>query len=203
MNSKIGMTFAAGLRSILRQDPDVVVVGETRDTETAQIAVQASLTGHLVLSTIHTNDAPSTVTRLLDMGIEPFLLASSLRGVLAQRMVRRLHPEHRRKITPDATTRKLFNQLPPNVRPKELVLYEPVPSEENHTGYAGRTGIFELLTISDAIRKLIHARASDDEIRTVAQKEGMLTLFQEGLLRAAAGETTVEEVVRVTQQAEV
>lgn len=199
VNPKIGLTFAGGLRSILRQDPDVVVVGETRDRETAQIAIEASLTGHLVLSTIHTNDAPSAVTRLLEMGIEPFLVASSMRGVVAQRMVRLLHPATKKPRELDAQTKKLFDALPAAVRPKEITLFEPASTAECPTGYQGRTGIFEILVISDTIRSLINAQANDDKIRKQAQSEGMLTLYQEGLLRAARGETSLEEVMRVTR----
>lgn len=199
VNSKIGLTFAAGLRSILRQDPDVVVVGETRDRETAQIAIEASLTGHLVMSTIHTNDAPSTITRLVEMGIEPFLVASSLRGVIAQRMVRKLHPHARVPRKTDLATRRLFEALPEHIRPAKITLFDPAPNAECPTGYTGRTGIFEVLPITDSIRRIIHARGSDEDIRSTAQAEGMLTLYQEGLLKAAKGETTLEEVIRVTR----
>lgn len=199
VNSKIGMTFAAGLRSILRQDPDVVVVGETRDLETAEIAVESSLTGHLVISTIHTNDAPSSITRLLEMGIEPFLVASSMRAVVAQRMVRKLNPVSKKPKKMDAATKALFDELPAHIRPKKIDLYEAVPTDENPSGYVGRTGIFEILTVTDSIRSLINAKASDSEIRQQAAKEGLLTLYQEGLLRVAAGETTLEEVMRVTK----
>jgi general secretion pathway protein E len=198
VNTKIGMTFAAGLRSILRQDPDVVVVGETRDLETAEIAIESSLTGHLVLSTIHTNSAPATVTRLLEMGIEPFLVASSLRGVVAQRMIRLLDPETKVPRKLDAETMKLFEALPAAVRPKDITLFDASPTPECPTGYRGRSGIFEMLTVTDNIRQLIQAKASDAEIQKIAEKEGMLTLYQEGLLRAAKGETTLEEVLRVT-----
>lgn len=199
VNAKIGMTFASGLRSILRQDPDVVVVGETRDLETAEIAIESSLTGHLVLSTIHTNSAPATVTRLLEMGIEPFLVASSLRGVVAQRMIRLLNPQTKIPRELDAETKALFNDLPAHIRPKEITLFNAASTTDCPTGYKGRSGIFEMLVISDDIRKLIQAKASDVEIQKTAQKEGMLTLYQEGLLRAATGETTLEEVLRVTR----
>ena len=201
VNSKIGMTFAAGLRSILRQDPDVVVVGETRDLETAQIAVEASLTGHLVLSTIHTNSAAATITRLVEMGIEPFLVASSLRGVVAQRMVRLLHPAFKKPRKLDGDTKKLFMELPAWARPKEseITLYEAVPGEGCPTGYSGRSGIFEIMVVNDTIRHLIHNRACDTDIEKAAQKDKMLTLYQEGLLMAARGETTLEEVMRVTR----
>ena len=199
VNSKIGMTFAAGLRSILRQDPDVVVVGETRDLETAEIAVESSLTGHLVLSTIHTNDAASTVTRLIEMGIEPFLVASSLRLVIAQRMIRKLNPVTKTPRKLDADTKAMFDALPENIRPKKITLFDAAPSVENPSGYQGRTGIFEILSVSEKIRSLVNNKAADSEIAAEAAKEGMLNLYQEGLLRAAAGETTIEEVIRVTR----
>ena len=199
VNSKIGMTFAAGLRSILRQDPDVVVVGETRDLETAQISVESSLTGHLVLSTIHTNDAASTVTRLIEMGIEPFLVASSMRLVIAQRMVRKLNPVTKVPRKLDVKTKKLFDDLPKEICPKNITLFDAAPSVDNPSGYKGRTGIFEILQISENIRSLINSSASDADIKSAAAKEGMLTLYQEGLLRAAMGETTIEEVIRVTR----
>lgn len=200
VNAKIGMTFAAGLRSILRQDPDVVVVGETRDLETAEIAVESSLTGHLVISTIHTNDAPSTVTRLIEMGIEPFLAASSLRAVVAQRMVRKLHPVSKKPKALDAETEKLFKEnLPAELLPKKIQLFEAVGTPDCPSGYQGRTGIFEILSVTESIRASINAQENDAQIREKAQSEGMLTLFQEGLLRVAAGETTIEEVLRVTK----
>jgi general secretion pathway protein E len=199
VNAKIGMTFAKGLRSILRQDPDVVVVGETRDLETAEIAIESSLTGHLVLSTIHTNSAPATVTRLLEMGIEPFLVASSLRGVVAQRMIRLLNPQTKVPRKLDAETKALFDSLPKNVHPKEITLFDAASTTDCPTGYKGRSGIFEMLVVSDNIRQLIQGKASDADIAKTATKEGMLTLYQEGLLRAATGETTLEEVLRVTR----
>ena len=199
VNSSIKLTFAEGLRSILRQNPNVIVVGETRDLETAQISVQSSLTGHLVLSTIHTNDAPSTVTRLVDMGIEPFLVGSTLRGVIAQRLLRTLHEGSKQPKAMDAETRSLFQKhLPKAYWPKEFELYDAVPCDEAPTGYLGRKGIYEMLSVTPNIRRQIHEGASDDNIRTAAQKDGMLTLFQEGLLMAARGETTLEEVFRVT-----
>ncbi len=162
VNSKIDLTFAKALRAILRQDPDVIMIGEIRDFETAQIAIQASLTGHLVLATLHTNDAPSAVTRLIDMGVEPFLLSSSLLGVLAQRLVRKL----------DAS--------------------EP-------SGYKGRTGVFELLVVDDAIRSQIHAQASEADIRAAALASGMTLMRDDGERLVRSGITTPEEVLRVTR----
>jgi len=181
VNPKIDMTFARALRSILRQDPDVVMIGEIRDLETAQIAVQASLTGHLVLATLHTNDAATAVTRLIDMGIEPFLLSSSLLGVLAQRLVRKLCP-HCKK--PDASGRG----------------FVPVGCAHcSNSGYAGRTGIYELLPVDDTIRGLIHAAANDQEIRRVAESAGMLPLRADAMRWYAAGVTSQEEILRVTR----
>jgi len=181
VNPKIDMSFARALRSILRQDPDIIMIGEIRDLETAQIAVQASLTGHLVLATLHTNDAASAVTRLIDMGIEPFLLSSSLLGVLAQRLVRKLCPRCKK---PDSRGQG----------------FHPVGCEScNHSGYTGRTGIYELLPVDDAIRDLIHAAANDQEIRRTAEAAGMLPLRVDAMRWYAAGITSQEEILRVTR----
>lgn len=200
VNTKIGLTFAEGLRSILRQDPDVVVIGETRDTETAQIAVQASLTGHLVLTTIHTNDAPSAVTRLIDMGIEPFLVGSSLRAVIAQRLLRTLDDSSKEEIKITPEIRKIFtDNLPKDLIPRPLKLYAPMPSELSTTGYLGRAAVCEMLEVTPGLRRLVNDNVSDTQMRELAQSEGMLTLFQEALLLAAQGKTTLEEVFRVTK----
>lgn len=199
VNPKIGLTFAAGLRSILRQDPDVVVVGETRDKETAQIAIEAALTGHLVISTIHTNDAAGTISRLLEMGIEPFLVASALRGVIAQRMVRTLPQGAGEEYQPGLEERRWLSQLPTELQQENPTFKRAQPTSDNPNGYQGRNGIFEILNVSESIRKLITAGADDDAIRAQAQQEGMLSLFQEGLYRAAQGQTTLDEVVRVTR----
>ena len=171
VNSKIDLTFAKALRAILRQDPDIIMIGEIRDFETAQIAIQASLTGHLVLATLHTNDAASAVTRLIDMGVEPFLLSSSLLGVLAQRLVRKYCGTCHGKGCEAC----------------------------GHTGYAGRTGVFELLVTDDAIRAQIHAQASEAEIRTAALAAGMTLMREDGERLIAAGITSREEVLRVTR----
>jgi general secretion pathway protein E len=182
VNPKIDMTFARALRSILRQDPDVVMVGEIRDLETAQIAVQASLTGHLVLATVHTNDAASTVTRLIDMGIEPFLLSSSLLGVLGQRLVRKLCP-HCKKPAPAGHG------------------FVPAGCEKcSFTGYIGRTGIYELLHVDENLRGLIHQGANDDQIRHAAERAGMTNMRGDGQRWIGAGVTSHEEVVRVTRE---
>ncbi|MCB9506096.1 MAG: type II secretion system ATPase GspE [Myxococcales bacterium] len=201
VNPKIQLTFASGLRSFLRHDPDVIMVGEIRDTETAEIAIQASLTGHLVFSTIHTNDAAGAFTRLIDMGIEPFLVASSLLANMAQRLVRRLCRDCREAYVP--TDREL-GQL--ELTRAELesaggILYRPTGCEEcNHRGYRGRSGIYELLPVSNEVRQLVMARADAGTIRRQAVAEGMRTLRRFGGLKVLEGVTSIEEVLRVTQQ---
>ncbi|MBT8115293.1 MAG: type II secretion system ATPase GspE [Arenicella sp.] len=195
MNAKIGLTFASGLRSILRQDPDVVLVGEIRDLETAEISVQASLTGHLVLSTLHTNTAIGAVTRLVDMGVEPFLIASSLIGVLAQRLVRRLCPECKQAYTPDDTQIQLLG-LNKSDKPQ---LFKAVGCVScDHIGYRGRLGIYELVNMDEAMRRLIHEQAPEDELSQHARKHSM-GLLQNGFARVVSGETSVDEIFRVTQ----
>ncbi len=196
VNPRIGLTFASGLRSILRQDPDVIMVGEIRDLETAEIAIQASLTGHLVLSTLHTNDAPSAVTRLLDMGVEPFLLSSSLLCVLAQRLVRLICPYCRQTYVPDEEERMYLNRYGFSV--ETLQRGEGCDRCQN-TGYLGRTGIFEFLRVTNALRKKIRRVTSSHELREVAISEGMIPLLQAGLKKVADGVTTLEEVLRVTE----
>ncbi|MCY4745583.1 type II secretion system ATPase GspE [Pelomonas sp. UHG3] len=181
VNAKIDLTFAKALRAILRQDPDVIMIGEIRDYETAQIAIQASLTGHLVLATLHTNDAPSAVTRLTDMGVEPFLLSSSLLGVLAQRLVRRLCPVCK---TQDEHQR-----------------WHPVGCEAcGHTGYKGRTGVYELMVADDAVRSLIHNRAAESALLAAAQAAGLRSMREDGERLIEAGITSLEEVLRVTRE---
>ncbi|MBP9913297.1 MAG: type II secretion system ATPase GspE [Opitutaceae bacterium] len=197
VNAPIGLTFAAALRSFLRQDPDVVMIGEIRDLETAQVAIQASLTGHLVLSTLHTNDAAGTVTRLIDMGIEPFLLAATLEAVLAQRLVRRICPQCRTAYEPAAL---LLAQAGLN-RPKPTggTFYHGRGCTHcNQTGYHGRMGIFEWLRLSDPIRELVMQKAPTLKIRQQAVAGGMRTLRDDGLRAVLAGETTLEEVVKYT-----
>jgi general secretion pathway protein E len=182
VNAKIEMDFARALRAILRQDPDVVMIGEIRDLETAQIAVQSSLTGHLVLATIHTNDAASSITRLVDMGIEPFLLSSSVLGVLAQRLVRKLCPH--------------CKQPEPNGQGFRAV---GCP-ECHHTGYLGRTGIYELLIVDDEVRLLVHNNGNEADIRRQAEKGGMLPMRSDAMRWVASGITSQEEVLRVTRE---
>ncbi|MGD9874533.1 MAG: GspE/PulE family protein [Kiritimatiellia bacterium] len=198
---QIGLTFAVGLRHILRQDPDVIMVGEIRDRETAEISIRAALTGHLVFSTLHTNDAPGAVTRLLDMGIEPFLVASSVEGLVAQRLVRRLCPACSRPLPVDKPS--LTNIGFPLERLKEGTLKEAVGCEEcRMTGFRGRTGIYEILAVDDHIRPLIVARASSAAIKTEALRRGMHTLREDGWTKALEGVTTVEEVLRVSEEDE-
>jgi type IV pilus assembly protein PilB len=193
MHEEIGLTFAAALKAFLRQDPNIVMVGEIRDLETAGIAVKAALTGHLVLSTLHTNDAPSTINRMIDMGIEPFLVASSVNVIMAQRLVRRLcakcktkekiHPEALREL--GVTSDDVFD------------IYKPVGCGAcSSTGYSGRTGIYEVMPISEAIREMILNRASSTEIKGQAVREGMTTLRGDGILKLKAGVTSLQEILR-------
>lgn len=184
VNAKIDMTFAKALRAILRQDPDVIMIGEIRDLETAQIAVQASLTGHLVLATLHTNDSVSAVTRLVDMGVEPFLLSSSLLGVLAQRLVRRLCP-HCKTSTLDEQGHTHW--------------HANGCDQCGHTGYIGRTGVYELFTIDDELRTMVHNENSEAEMRQRAQAKGMKNMREDGQRWVTSGTTTLEELLRVTR----
>jgi len=193
-NPRIDLTFAKALRAILRQDPDVIMIGEIRDLETAQIAVQASLTGHLVLATLHTNDAPSAVTRLVDMGVEPFLLASTLRGVLAQRLVRRLCPECRETAPAAADAAAAFG----DAVPPTLWTARGCPAC-GHTGYAGRSGVYELLVTDDALARLIHDGADEASLRTHARRAGARSLRDDGLRYLGTGLTSGEELLRVTK----
>ena len=195
VNPRAGLTFANGLRSMMRADPDIIMVGEIRDTETAQIAIESALTGHLVLSTLHTNDAPSSVARLLEMGIEPFLVASALDVVVAQRLARTLCPNCRRptRISADTLATHGF------ALGRDLDAFEPGGcSRCGTTGYRGRVGLYEIMYVTDAIRKLILERRSADEIAAVAVREGMRRLRQDGLLKVGQGRTSITEVARVT-----
>jgi len=194
VNPRIDMTFARALRAILRQDPDVIMIGEIRDLETAQIAVQASLTGHLVLATLHTNDTASAVTRLTDMGVEPFLLSSSLIGVLAQRLVRCLCPDCREAYQPDAAELDQLDGESPGV------LYRPRGcSACGQSGYRGRTGIYELMNVDEEMRRLIHDRASEQLLWKRGLQTGMRSLRQDGIRLVASGKTSLEELLRVTR----
>jgi type II secretory ATPase GspE/PulE/Tfp pilus assembly ATPase PilB-like protein len=200
VNEKSGLTFARGLRSILRHDPDVILIGEIRDQETAQIAVQASLTGHLVFSTLHTNDAPGAVTRLVDMGVEPYLVASSLEAVLAQRLVRVLCT-HCKQIDDSPTAQAFKARLG---IPASATLYRSVGCREcRNTGFHGRHAIFEWMDSDSEIRQLVLKNASSDQIRDAARHAGMKTLAEDGWRLVRQGITTVEEVLSVTTAKEV
>ncbi|OZA96493.1 MAG: type II secretion system protein GspE, partial [Thiotrichales bacterium 34-46-19] len=195
VNLKTDMTFARGLRAILRQDPDVVMVGEIRDGETAQIAVQASLTGHLVLSTLHTNTAIGAITRLRDMGVEPFLLASSLVGILAQRLVRRLCPSVKLTRVADEAECRLLSR-PVDV---PLSLFEPGSSPDCPSGFAGRMAIYEWISVDENLRHLIHSGESEQAMEAYVRSMGMKSLRDNGFEQALSGNTTLAEVLRVTQ----
>lgn len=230
-NPKAGMTFASGLRALLRQDPNIIMVGEVRDGETAGLAIQAALTGHMVFSTLHTNNAATALPRLLDMGIEPFLIASTIRAVVGQRLVRRLHKDSRQNYTPSqeevSSILKAFHLEGPNVMRAIHELEKqaaagglggdaPLSTDENgikslwradkeyntedvHEGYRGRVGIYEVLTNSESIQKLIMAHATSDDVQTKAIQEGMITMQIDGLIKALRGETTIEEILRVSK----
>lgn len=196
VNAKVDMTFARGLRAILRQDPDVVMIGEIRDLETAEIAVQASLTGHLVLSTLHTNTAVGAVTRLRDMGVEPFLLSSSILGVLAQRLVRRLCPKCKAAHSANAAEKRVLgiaeNESATIYRPTGCLLC-------NHSGYRGRTGIHELLVVNEVVRELIHTGSGEQAIEREIRKVSS-SIREDGLQKVLLGQTTLEEILRVTSE---
>jgi len=195
VNPKTELTFARGLRSVLRHDPDIIMVGEIRDLETVEIAIQASLTGHLVFSTLHTNDATGALTRLVDMGVEPFLIASSLLAVLAQRLVRRICPECKEPFHPEESTLEELGL------PKDQVFYHGRGCEAcMRSGYRGRTGIFELLVMDNDTRHLLTTGADSVKMKDMAVRNGMATLFEDGLLKVKNGMTTLSEVLRVTQE---
>ncbi|CAN5737631.1 type IV-A pilus assembly ATPase PilB [soil metagenome] len=199
VNEKAKLTFASALRAILRQDPDVVLVGEIRDQETAKIAMQAAQTGHLVLSTLHTDDAPSTITRLMDMGVEPYIIASALVGVVAQRLVRRLCTSCRRQYTPEADTLRSLNIT--EAEAGQFVFYRAMGCEEcNHTGYRGRIALYEVMRVSDKVRRLIAQKGGEDILRDAAVSAGMITLGEDGLAKMKAGITTAEELLRVVTE---
>ena len=198
--SSIGLDFAHALRAIVRQDPDVIMIGEMRDLETAKIAIQSALTGHLVLSTIHTNDAAGGVTRMLDMGVEDYLLTSTVNAILAQRLVRTLDADHREayELLPEVAAEIGLKELDDQDR---YIVYRPVPTDEMPSGYRGRTTILELLTLSDPVRRQIMQHATAGEIQDLAVSEGMRTMYQDGLKKCLEGVTTLDEVLRVTQEA--
>jgi len=196
---KIGLTFASGLRSIVRQDPDIILIGEIRDLETAEIAIQSSLTGHLVFSTVHTNDAPTTITRLLDMGVENYLLASTVEGILAQRLVRRLCPQCKEGYKPSKLELSQIGVEQSTELPKKV--FKAVGCDDcNQTGYRGRIGIYELLVMTDKMTSLILERAAAHKLRQEAFRQGSRTLREDGWLKVADGTTSISEVLRVTQE---
>jgi general secretion pathway protein E len=197
VNSKIGLSFANGLRSMVRQDPDVILVGEIRDQETAEIAIQAALTGHLVFSTLHTNDSAGAITRLIDMGIEPFLVSSSVQAIMAQRLVRRLCPLCKEAYSPSELE---IRELGPGAKGLEGMFFRPVGCDHClQTGFKGRTGIFEFLRVTETIQSLLLRTSESNQIRQLAVQEGMRTLRQDGVRKVLAGETSIDEVLRVTQ----
>ncbi|MET0549401.1 MAG: type II secretion system ATPase GspE [Xanthomonas sp.] len=196
---QIGLDFSHALRSIVRQDPDIIMIGEMRDLETARIAIQSALTGHLVLSTLHTNNAAGGITRLLDMGVEDYLLTSTINGILAQRLVRRLEPTHaeRYAASPEEIEKFELRRLQPE---GEIFLYRPRPSAIAPTGYVGRTTIMEFLVMNDALRRAVMRHAGMGEIEQLAREAGMRTMYEDGLAKALSGQTTIEEVLRVTEE---
>ncbi len=196
---QIGLDFSHALRSIVRQDPDIIMIGEMRDLETARIAIQSALTGHLVLSTLHTNNAAGGITRLLDMGVEDYLLTSTINGILAQRLVRRLEPTHaeRYAASPEEIEKFELRRLQPE---GEIFLYRPRPSAIAPTGYVGRTTIMEFLVMNDVLRRAVMRHAGMGEIEQLAREAGMRTMYEDGLAKALSGQTTNEEVLRVTEE---
>ena len=212
VSPKIGLTFASGLRSLVRQDPNILMVGEIRDSETAGLAINAALTGHLVLSTLHTTDAAGSIPRLIDMKAEPFLISSTLNCILAQRLVRRLCPEKEKYTLKDSEIKNLEKYcdlekilkilkgekiIKPRETFKDIAFYRPKPSKECPEGYWGRIGIYEVLLVTETIKELIVKRATSLQIQTQAQKEGMRLMVEDGFIKATQGITSIEEVLRV------
>jgi len=196
INEKIGLDFGTALRSLLRQDPDVIMIGEIRDNETARIAVQAALTGHLVLSTLHTNDAASSVTRLVDIGIDPYLIAASLNGVLAQRLVRKICPKCKEIYQASEHIHKYMERA--GVDSEQL--YHGAGCDHcRNSGYVGRVGIYEMLIIEDLFRDMINKDSSVNNMRRVFHEKGLRSLFDDGIIKVKQGLTTIEEVLRVTE----
>ena len=197
---QIGLDFAHALRSIVRQDPDIIMIGEMRDLETARIAIQSALTGHLVLSTLHTNNAAGGITRMLDMGVEDYLLTSTINGILAQRLVRRLEPAHAEKYpaSPEEIEKFALRRYQPQ---GDIFLYRPRASAIAPTGYLGRTTIMEFLVMNDELRRAVMRHAGMGELEQLARDAGMRTMYEDGIVKALSGETTIEEVLRVTEDA--
>lgn len=215
VNAKIGLTFASGLRALVRQDPNIIMIGEIRDEETASLAINAALTGHLVLSTLHTTEAAGTIPRLIDMGAEPFLISSTANVILAQRLIRKLHQEKEKYNLKDAEiknldkycdTKRILALLKeekiakPKDTLKDIVFYRPKPSENCPDGYHGRLGIYEVLPVTETIKELIVQRATSDQITAQAKKEGMRTMVEDGFVKAAQGITSIEEILRVINE---
>jgi general secretion pathway protein E len=199
VDEKVGLTFAEGLRSILRQDPDVIMVGEIRDKETAEIAIQASLTGHFVFSTIHTNDAASSITRLVDMGVEPFLISSSLVAAMAQRLVRRLCPSCKEAYMPTPQELKELNITPEKLKGRTIYRPKGCPACAK-TGYKGRMAIYEIMPVDDTIRSMILKNTDAGTIKKAAASSGLATLREDGTKKILSGFTSIEEVLRATQE---
>jgi type IV pilus assembly protein PilB len=215
VNEKIGLTFASGLRTLVRQDPNIIMVGEIRDKETANLAINAALTGHLVLSTLHTTGAGGAIPRLIDMGTEPFLLSSTINIVIAQRLVRKFYGT-KEKYKPSQGDIKNFEKycdlekitkilkeekiLKPKETIKDLSLYRPKPSKESSSGYKGRIGIFEVLLINEGIREMINLKPTSSAMTKKAIEDGMRTMIEDGFIKAAKGETSIEEVLRVIME---
>jgi type IV pilus assembly protein PilB len=198
VKAKIGMTFARIIRAMLRQNPNILLVGEIRDQETAETAIQASLTGHLVFSTLHTNDAPSAITRLVDIGIQPFLVASSVMAIMAQRLVRKVCLKCRQRVEPPVHILQGLG-LRPELAKKANFMKGKGCANCNKTGFRGRMGIFELMAMTNQVREMTFKGESTQAIRKVARKQGMRTLFEDGMIKAMKGQTTLEEVLRITQ----
>ena len=197
VNPEVELTFAKALRSFLRQDPDIILVGEIRDLETAQIAVQASLTGHLVFSTLHTNDAPSSIVRLLDLGLEPFLVTATLEAIIAQRLVRTICPKCKEGFTPSEEQLMELELRPEDVRGRQF--YRGRGCDNcNGSGYRGRMGLFEILVMDDELREMVMNQASTAAVRVECRKKGMRTLREAGLAAIYNGQSTIDEVVRET-----
>jgi general secretion pathway protein E len=197
VNPQIGLTFAAGLRSIVRQDPDVIMVGEMRDLETAQIGIRAALTGHLVFSTLHTNDAPSAIARLVDMGAEDYLLASSILGILAQRLVRVICPSCKQIVSMDD---RYLNEIGFPLDGRDRIYEGKGCKECGNTGYLGRLGVYEFMSMTESIRKLTISNSDAGQLRKAAIKDGMVTLRDDGFRKVQRGMTSIAEVIRVTQE---
>jgi len=212
VNPKIGLTFSSGLRTLVRQDPDIMMIGEIRDNETVALAINAALTGHLVLSTLHTNSAAGAIPRLIDMQAEPFLISSTLNCIIAQRLVRKLGGEKEKYFLKEDDLKNLAKYcdldrilkilkeekiVKPKTTLKNIEFFRPKPTKECPEGYSGRVGIYEVLAVTETIKELIVKRETSDQIQAQAQKEGMITMIEDGFIKAAQGQTSIEEILRV------